>query len=57
MVLKEAKKSGNKTGQIKKSPIGKNLLKKYGVINNSGTKSRPRTINELYKERYKLKNH
>ncbi|WHX26284.1 hypothetical protein QNH47_00075 [Virgibacillus halodenitrificans] len=57
MTLKEAKRSENKTEQIKESPIGKKVLRKYGAINNSGAKNKPRTINELYKERYKIKNH
>ncbi|WP_373893716.1 hypothetical protein [Virgibacillus sp. CBA3643] len=46
-----------KNEQKKMSPQEKNVLKRYGVIKKSNKKTRARTINELYEQRYKVKNH
>ncbi|MBY7144528.1 hypothetical protein KFZ56_16005 [Virgibacillus sp. NKC19-3] len=52
-----AKTSSVKDEQKKMSPQEKNVLKRYGVIEKSNKKKRARTINELYEQRYKVKNH
>lgn len=57
MSIKEIEKSKANNGQKKMSPQERSVLKRYGVLNRNDSKRNARTINELYEQRYKIKNH
>src|SRR5690625_7718785 len=55
MSIKEKKRTNN--GQTNMSPQERSVLKRYGVLKKADNKRKARTINELYDQRYKIKNH
>ncbi|HLR40923.1 MAG TPA: hypothetical protein VK091_04560 [Virgibacillus sp.] len=57
MSLKEKEKVISEKRQKKMSPRERSVLRRYGIINKADNKERARTINELYEQRYRNKNH
>lgn len=55
MSIKEKSRTNN--GQTNMSPQEHSVLKRYGVIKKKDNKRKARTINELYEQRYKIKNY
>ena len=50
-------KSRTNNGQTNMSPQERSVLKRYGILKKTNNKRKARTINELYEQRYKIKNH
>lgn len=57
MSLKEKERAIGEDRQNKMSPRKRSVLRRYGIINKADNKGRARTINELYEQRYRNKNH